>query len=163
MSDVRCTHFCGCKYKMTSTSLLALQAFPRLLLYSKCCACCCSRYCCCFNYCFCIASVCMYAIVLFFFFACLTVAWYRRSFLCSCVLCVRDRTWALCMAMRIMLSGDARCATAVTAAAAAVVAAACQRIHNSLDDSRNVSASYSDRKQHETDTSTFCDFRLYIG
>lgn len=65
------------------------------------------------------------------------------------------------MAMRYTVECRCAIATAVTVTVT-VAAAAAANAHTSLDDSRNVSASYTDRKQHETDT-IFCEFRLYIG
>lgn len=84
---------------MTSTSLLALQAFPHLLLYSKCCAC----YCCCFDYCFCIAFASMNAIVLFLFDCCLVSPLFSVA-----VCCVYTESLVVCIAMRRQLSADAR-------------------------------------------------------
>lgn len=95
---------------MTSTSLLALQAFPHLLLYSKCCACrcscSCSCYCCCFDYCFCIAFASMCTIVLFLFDCCLVSPLF--SVAVCCVLCIRWIARLYVWLCVYKLSADAR-------------------------------------------------------
>lgn len=159
MCDVRCTYLCVCKHKWLQPVCLRFKLF-HISYYILSVA---------LAVALALALAIVVALIIAFVLHLLVCArlcffvWLLlgiAALFCSCVLCVvytLNRS-VVCMAMRIQVECRCAIATAVT-----VTVAVAANAHTSLDDSRNVSASsYTDRKQHETDT-IFCDFRLYIG